>query len=171
MNKIGILAYGNYLPRTGIEKRIINEAWSNKRCEGYRWLANYDEDSITMAIEAVGNCIAEISPDSVDGLFCASTSFPYQEKQSAAFIAHVQEFKEDTYTADFGNTLRAGTTAMLQAVAAIESDRLSRVVVVGSEMRRPSPGSDMENEVTDCASAIMLGSGDVLAGLEGFYSH
>jgi len=50
-------------------------------------VAGYDEDSLTMAVEAAIDCLRDIDPHTVDGLFFATTTSPYKEKQCSALIA------------------------------------------------------------------------------------
>ena len=62
---------------------------------GERAVANYDEDSLTMAVAAARDCLASIDRTSVGALYFASTTAPYKEKQSAALIAAVLDLPPD----------------------------------------------------------------------------
>ncbi len=50
-------------------------------------IASYDEDSLTMAVAAARDCIKGTNAANIGGLYFASTTAPYKEKQSAATIA------------------------------------------------------------------------------------
>ena len=63
----GIHAFGGYVPRLRLQRRTIAEAnaWFNPALEalgrGERAIAGWDEDSITMAVEAARDCLALLS--------------------------------------------------------------------------------------------------------------
>jgi 3-hydroxy-3-methylglutaryl CoA synthase len=58
---IDITGIGAYIPYYYIPRDIIGKAWQTKGQKGERSLANVDEDSITMAMEATDNCFDFIS--------------------------------------------------------------------------------------------------------------
>ncbi len=101
---------------------------------GERAIAGYDEDSLTMGVEAALDCTREVAKESIDGLFFASTSSPYKEKQSAATIAMVLGLKPDTVTMDFGGSLRSGTNALRAALEMVRSGSAKNILVVASEI-------------------------------------
>lgn len=108
---VGICSFGAYIPwwRLGAETKD----WGSK---AERSVASFDEDSITMAVAAATNCLAGINRKSVDGLYFASTTSPYKEKQVAATIAATVDLKPSVSTADFTNSSRAATTAVKAAL-------------------------------------------------------
>ena len=65
---IGISAHGVYVPRARLNKKSIATANSwfdaslNSLAKGERAICNWDEDTITMAVEAAKNCLASSSP-------------------------------------------------------------------------------------------------------------
>ncbi len=85
--KTGIVSYGAYIPIYRLKRDEIARAWSRGSMGGERAVANYDEDSVTMAVEAVIDCLKDSDRQVVDGLYFASTTPPYREKQSASLIA------------------------------------------------------------------------------------
>jgi 3-hydroxy-3-methylglutaryl CoA synthase len=60
----GISAYGAYIPRLRLQRSAIAAAhqWSDPsfkgKGKGERAIANWDEDAITMAVEAARDCLA-----------------------------------------------------------------------------------------------------------------
>ncbi len=50
-------------------------------------MAGYDEDSLMMAVEAAIDCLRDIDSHTVDGIFFATTTSPYKEKQCSALMA------------------------------------------------------------------------------------
>src|SRR5512136_994097 len=90
-NMVGITSYGAYIPLYRIQRMTIYQAlgWLNPASllPGEKAVANYDEDSITMAVAACMDCLNDLDRNQVDGLFFASTTTPYKERQNAGIIA------------------------------------------------------------------------------------
>ena len=64
---------------------------------GERAVANYDEDSITMAVGAAIDCLNGLDRNMVDGLYFASTTAPYLEKQSASIVAAALDLRRELF--------------------------------------------------------------------------
>ena len=62
----------------------------------------------------------------VDGVLFASTSYAFKEKQGAAMIAKALDLRRDVQTADVGDSLRAGTSALRAAVDAVQGRARAR---------------------------------------------
>ena len=114
---------------------------------GEKALANFDEDSLTMAVAAARNCLKHVTGKKVGALYFATTTAPYMEKQSAALIAAVLSLPEETQTLDFTNSLRSGTSAISAALNAINSGAADTVLVCAADMRifraQEQPGNDL----------------------------
>jgi 3-hydroxy-3-methylglutaryl CoA synthase len=138
---------------------------------GERSVANNDEDTITMAVEAVLDCLTGVDRDSIDGLYFASTTSPFREKQCATLIAAAADLKSDILTADFGNSLRAGTTALKAALDATNSGSAQNIIVAASDCRLAYPRSDYEQNFGDAAVALLLSKNEKpLANIEASYT-
>ena len=112
----GIIAYGAYIPYYRLTRAEIAKAWGVALSPGERAVANYDEDSLTMAVAAARDCLKGINRENIGGLYFASTTAPYKEKQSAAIIAAVLELPSDAVTMDFSGSLRCGSNALKAAL-------------------------------------------------------
>ena len=79
---VGIRSYGAYIPRYRIDRKIIYSAmsWLNPATymAGEKAIANHDEDSISMAVNAGINCLKGIDRDIIDGIYFSSVSLPYK---------------------------------------------------------------------------------------------
>jgi 3-hydroxy-3-methylglutaryl CoA synthase len=137
---------------------------------GEKAIASYDEDSVTMAVEAVIDCMRGIDPKTVDGLFVASTTYPYSEKQSSAMISAVVDLNREIKVADFSGSLRSGTIAMASAIDAIKAGSAKRVMVAVADTRLGAPSGLMEQGYGDGSAALLLGDNDVIAYVEDSYS-
>jgi len=83
---VGITSFGTCIPAYRLSRDEIARAWKIKSLGGERAVARYDEDSLTMAVGATLDCIKR-GQHKADGVFFASTTSPYKEKQTAAIIA------------------------------------------------------------------------------------
>jgi len=115
---VGITSYGAYIPRYRLNRAEIGKLWEG-RGRGEKAVANFDEDSVTLAVAAARDCLTDIDPKTTDGLYFASTTSPYLEKQVAANMATAMDLRRDVITMDFGGSLRAGATAMRAAMVKI----------------------------------------------------
>ena len=97
----GITSFGAYIPFYRLTHKEIARAWGGRAGDGERAVANADEDSITMAVEAVRDLLGKSEGREVDGLIFASTTSPYSEKQVSAMIATVADLRHDVRTADY----------------------------------------------------------------------
>ena len=84
---VGISSIGIYVPRSRLDRALIGKAWGRKQPPGEKAVAHFDEDALTMAVAAALRCIGDGDAASIDGLFFASTSSPYREKQVASYVA------------------------------------------------------------------------------------
>jgi len=150
----GIGAAAAYIPRYRLPRELIAKEWGGVSAGGEKAVANHDEDSLTLALGAALGLTGEGA--SVDAVFFATTSSPYQEKQGAATIAAVLDLPATTRTLDVGDTLRAGTSALLAALDAIAGGSARRVLVVAGECRLGEPDSMTEQNYGDAGAAVVL---------------
>jgi len=137
---------------------------------GERSVAYYDEDSVTMAVEAGMDCLAGLDQHAVDGLFFATTTSPYREKQCSALMALPLDLRRDIRTVDVAASLRSGTTAVGLAMDAIQGGTAHSVLVTAADTRTGAPGGMLEQGLGDGAAAFLLGKDNVIAEIEGRYS-
>jgi len=167
---VGIVSYGAYVPLYRLERKRIAEAWSGGAPAGEKAVANDDEDSLTMGVEAAFDCLGNGEEHKIDAVFFASTTPPYREKQSASILASVLDAGEEALTIDFGNSLRAGTNAIMAAMSFIAGQPGKKVLVIVSDLRVPAPNSEMELLVGDGAAAFLLGDSELGVTLDGSYT-
>ncbi|MGB9499191.1 MAG: hydroxymethylglutaryl-CoA synthase family protein [Dissulfuribacterales bacterium] len=174
---IGITSYGAYIPRYRLKRKTIFAAmgWFNAAtagvARGEKAVANYDEDSITMAVAAAADCLNSTAREEIGGFYLCSTTLPYVNRQNAAICAAALAFSPDTRTADFSSSSRSGTTALISACEALKSGDIENNFMVSSvDSRVGKPGSNMEHTFGDGAAAIMVGRNNVIAEFKGSYS-
>ena len=163
---IGITSIGAYIPRYRLTLEEIGKMWQVRGGPGEKSVAGYDEDAVTMAVAAALDCM-KLNNNQADALYLATTTAPYKEKQSAALVAGAADLEKTAFTADFTNTLRAGTTAIKAAVDAIKSGSARNALVVASDCRIGAPMGRFEQLLGDGAAAIMIGTKEPIAMIEG----
>ncbi len=166
----GITSYGVHIPIYRLSRDAIAQAWDRGSMGGERSVANNDEDSITMAVSAAFEGLKGIDRRSIDGLFFATTTSPYVEKQCAALVATAVDLGDEIITSDYANCLRAGTTALMSAVDAVANGSAKGIVVTAADCRLGYPRSDFEQLFGDGAAAFIVGNSQVIATIEARYS-
>ena len=167
---VGITSYGAYIPWNRMKREDCVKAWGGFAMPGERAVAYYDEDSVSMAVEAGMDCLTGVDPKKVDGLFFATTTSPYKEKQCSALMAVPLDLRADIRTADVTTSLRAGTTAMALAFDTIRAGSANSVLVIAADMRVGAPAGMGEQQMGDGSAALLLGDQNVIAEILGVYS-
>jgi 3-hydroxy-3-methylglutaryl CoA synthase len=170
---IGITSYGAYIPRLRLQRKAVAQAnaWFQPNfvagAKGERSMANYDEDAVTMAVEAGRDCLPAADPIAergfVDALYFASTSMPFSDRQNAGIVAQALSLPEAISSADITSSQRCGTTAIIAALDALKAGRAKAPLVVAGEKRKARAASAQELAYGDGAAALGFGDKDVIA--------
>ena len=170
-NDSGILSYGAYLPRRRLQRKSILAANSwfapglRGLAKGERAMANWDEDAVTMAVEAARDCVAGVAHADLEELSFASTTHPYDDRQNAAIIANAMHFASSLRVLDVTGSQRAGTSALMSALAGG-----GKSLVTAAEHRLAKAASTQEMHFGDGGAALLVGSGNPIARLVGSHS-
>ena len=163
---IGVSAHGVYVPRARLNKKSIAMANSwfdaslNSLAKGERAICNWDEDTITMAVEAAKNCLASFSPEEIKSLYLASTTFPFTDRQNSVVVGEALNLQSNIRTMDIGASQRSATSSLISLLeSGVESDAL----LISSEHRRSKAGSRSEMLWGDAAGALIIGHKNVIA--------
>jgi len=166
---VGITSVGAYLPIYRLNREEIAKAWAGRSAGGAKAVAGYDEDTVTMAVAAALDCLGR-SGGKADGLALATTTAPYQEKQSAAIVASAADLAAGCHTADITDSLRAPAIALKSAIDAVRAGSAQNVIVAAGDTRPAAARGTLEQTLGDGAAALMVGSEGVIAEVEGSYS-
>ncbi|MFC1926895.1 hydroxymethylglutaryl-CoA synthase family protein [Chloroflexota bacterium] len=166
----GITSYGAYIPLHRLSRAEISRAWGNTDLGGEKAVANFDEDSLSMAVEAAIDCIKDTGPKAIDGLFLATTTSPYLERLGASIMAAALDMRQDIRTMDVTGSLRAGTTAFASALDSINAGAAKSIIMAASDCRLGAPAGTFEQALGDGAAALLLGEDDVIAKITESYS-
>jgi 3-hydroxy-3-methylglutaryl CoA synthase len=159
---VGIARYGSYVPVLRLERRLIEQGWGARQPKGEVAVANHDEDALTLAIDAAMACLGD-PPVEVGGAYVATTSAPYGEKQLASVLATACDLPRAIFTADFAGSVRAGVSATLAAVRAVQAGATPAVLVAAADVRLAGPESELEGVLGDGAAALTIADRDVIA--------
>ncbi len=165
---VGIVSYGSYIPSYRLPRDVIAKEWDTPSLGGERALASFDEDSLTLAMNASIDALGERNPKAVAGIFFASTTSPYREKQAAATVATVLDTDKELRTMDFTDSLRAGTSALLTALDLAKAGEL--LLVCAGDARMGEPDTIQEQHYGDAGGALVIGSENVIAELVGTHT-
>lgn len=160
----GITAIGAYVPRLRLERAVIAEAhrWMSPSLKagskGERAFCSWDEDAVTMAVEAARDCLGDRDRTQVRALHLASTTLPYADLSSGVIVASALGLRQDLHVSNSAGSQRAGTSALIQALNGSEP-----TLIVASERPTTLPASVAEMQSGAGAAAILLGSEDVVA--------
>jgi hydroxymethylglutaryl-CoA synthase len=167
---VGIKSYGVYVPYYRLNRPDIAMAWGGFKVPGEKAVANFDEDTVTMAVEAARDCLSGFDRNDVDAVYLSSTTFPYAEKQSSALIAAVLDLDRKAQTVDVAGSLRAGSNAVRMATNAVKGGDAKNVLVGASDLRLGLPMGSKELEFGDGAGTLLLGDSDLIATIDAVYS-
>jgi len=170
---VGIKSYGAHIPRFRLDRNIMQMALlflGFAPLRGEKAVANWDEDSITMAVAAAQDCLNGEDLGKVDGLYFATTSQTYALRQNAGIIAAALDLKTDSRTADFTDSTKSGTAALLAAADAIAAGSLNSCLVCAADLRVSKVASNGDYTYGDGAASFLLGKDDVIATIEGTFS-
>jgi hydroxymethylglutaryl-CoA synthase len=156
----GILAAAASIPRYRLPRQVIAAEWGGMPGHGEKAVANHDEDSLTLAVNA---SLAIGDAGRADAVVFATTSSPWAEKQGAATIAAVLDLPATVRTMDVTQTLRAGTSAVLTALDAIAGGSATCVLVAAADCRLGEPESAAEQSFGDAGVAVLVGASPGIA--------
>lgn len=166
-NAHGLLATVRYVPRLRLERSAIlaQHQWmaSGLRglAKGQRAMASWDEDPVTMAVEAArllrrgmpaGMPVAELT--------LASTTLPFADRLNAGIVAGAIGLEEGARLRDLASSSRA---ALSELAAALGARRDQASLLIASERRVARPASAQEMIQGDGAAAALVGAGQPVA--------
>ena len=155
----GIKSIGAYLPYRYLPKSTIAAAWATRAAKGEKSVADVDEDSITMAVEAGLGCFRFFNRKDVNGVYFVSTTAPYAEKQNSALVSVACDLDDDkVFSADITSGTRAGTNALKMALNSVKAEPESNILVTAADVRLGYPKSAQESRYGDGAAALIVGA-------------
>jgi hydroxymethylglutaryl-CoA synthase len=143
----GIVRYGSYVPYFRLTRAAIGSG------KGERAVASYDEDAVSMAVEAARDALR--GGAAVDAILFATLSPAYAEKLDTATIQAALDLPETVSSVALGGSSRMGLAALLLGLDLAAAGR--RALVCASDLAVGAPGSARESQGGDAAAAFVTG--------------
>ena len=166
----GITSWSAYLPRQRLARSAVASAlaWcrqpAKRAATGERAYGSWDEDSVTMAVEAGRLALHAAPARNAGALHLASTTLPFADRSNAGIVADALSLANPLDTQDATGSQRAATGLLLRALSGAGA---GDTLVVAAERRRTRPGSPEEVAYGDGAAAVLVGSAGVVAEFVG----
>ena len=129
---------------------------------GLRATAGWDEDALTLAVEAARS-LAPDGPDTAQITF-VSTSAPFLDRSQAGVLAEALALPNTALMHDASGCRRAATSALIRALRGCAS---GAELIAAGEMRAAQPGSAQLLNWGDGGGAVRVGDGSGVARLLG----
>lgn len=151
----GIVRYGSYVPFYRLSRKAIGAG------KGERAVASFDEDSVSMAVEAAREALQ--GAPAIDTLIFATTSPPYAEKLNGATVHAALQLPRRVRSLDLGTSSRMGLGALLAGLDSAAAGK--RALVCAGDVVIGAPGGGRESASGDGAAAFVTGPDSESAAL------
>lgn len=170
---IGITGFGAYIPRLRLSRQAVvaANAWYapelKGKAKGHRSMANWDEDSITMAVAAARDALGgQDTQGIVREVFLVSSTLPFAERLNAGVVAEALNLDESVSALDITGSQCAALAGLSQALASAGAHK-GTVLLTAADGRRTRAASAQELDYGDGAAALLLGQDNVIAQVLG----
>lgn len=162
-SNIGIDSIGFHAPRHYVkleELALIRQVDPEKYKKGLiskeMRVADIDEDIISLGVKAGYNALLRggIHPKSIDALFVGTETEVYAAKSVSNIFAEMLEISPNSLTQDIYNACAGGTLAILNAIALIEKEVITKALIISTDISSYHLGSP--GEPTQGSGAIAL---------------
>jgi len=165
---VGIVGYGAYIPRYRLPAAAIARVWGRSEKAvpiKEKAVPGLDEDTVTMGIEAARNALKRAGIDAalLRAVWTGSESHPYAVKPSSTIIAEAVGAPEHIQAADLEFACKAGTEAMVMAVALVGSSMADYALALGVDTAQGKPGDALEYTAAAGGAAFVIGPADQAA--------
>ncbi|MDX2232903.1 MAG: 3-oxoacyl-[acyl-carrier-protein] synthase III C-terminal domain-containing protein [Hyphomonadaceae bacterium] len=170
---VGITAYGAYVPRLRLQRAAAAKAnaWLNPgltaKAKGERAMGNWDEDAITMAVEAARDALGPGDDRShISAHIFATTTGAFSDRLNAGIVSAALTLERNAGASDVTGSQRAGLVALSNAlgiVAGAPKGANVNILVTAADKRRARAASTQELDFGDAGAAFVCGAEDTLA--------
>ncbi|MCB1476241.1 MAG: hypothetical protein H6883_00235 [Rhodobiaceae bacterium] len=159
-----ILAVAAYLPLLRFDRKAARSAlgWSGLggSGRGTRAVAGWDEDSLTMAVEAARGTLGSGDGADIARVTFASTSSPFIDRSQSGVLIEALQLNPAVEALDVSGTRRCAVAALSRALA---NGVAGAELVVAGEDRHAQPGSSASMNWGAGAGAVLVGKGQGIA--------
>jgi 3-hydroxy-3-methylglutaryl CoA synthase len=173
---VGITGFGAYIPRLRLQRATVVAAnqWANPGlaalAKGERAMANWDEDAVTLAVEAARDCLAGVDRRTIGHVSLASTTLPFIDRQNAGIVATALTLPAGLGALDVTGSQRAGTSALIGALTSANANGGGTHLCIAADKRQARPGSTQELTYGVGAAALTVGHDNAIAEFIGSHS-
>ncbi|PWR20939.1 3-oxoacyl-[acyl-carrier-protein] synthase III C-terminal domain-containing protein [Zavarzinia compransoris] len=150
---------GAYLPLLRLDRQAAAKAlrWSGLGGprNGRRAVAAFDEDALTVAVEAARIAVRKSGP--IAKVVLATTSSPFTERAQAGLLIDALHLPAETRCLDVAGSRRAGVSALLDALLAGDG---GDTLIAAGENRPGQAGNALHLAWGDGGAAALVGPGD-----------
>ncbi|AGY77787.1 hydroxymethylglutaryl-CoA synthase [Clostridium autoethanogenum] len=182
MNKVGIISYGVSLPKKRLAVEEIIELWQNssldliKNKQGVkeRGVLGFDEDCNTFSVAAAKEAFKQNgNAKEIGALYYGTCTNPYDSRPSSTIVQEALDMDYTTKCVDVQFSTKSGTTAMINAMAMVGSGISDKAMAIGVDTinRHTAPGDLLEPYASSGACAVVLGTEEVIATIDGIESY
>jgi hydroxymethylglutaryl-CoA synthase len=163
----GLMATTRYLPRLRLERSevLAQHRWMapglRGLAKGRRAIASWDEDCVTMAVEAARRLPTVRDAAGPCELTLASTTLPFADRLNAGIVAATLDIDDDAVLRDVGSTTRSALSEL--AAALRRPPEAGTTLLLAAERRIPRPASTQEMIQGDGAAGALIGPGPAIA--------
>ncbi len=180
---VGIVGYGVHVPKLRIKAEEIARVWgkdASKIVGGLgvkeKAVAEYDEDSATLAVEAARKAVlmSGIDPTRLGAIFVGSESKPYAVKPTATVVAQAIGACStcgSLTAADFEFACKAGTAGIQACMGMVGFGMIEYGMAIGSDVAQGRPNDALEFTAGAGAAAYIIGSKDAIATIDHTFSY
>ena len=160
---IGIDSVGFHAPRhfvkleeLALQRKVDPEKYRKGLLSKEMRVVEVDEDIISLGLKAGYNALqrGNISPKSIDALFVGTETEVYSAKSISNIFAEMLNISPNSLTQDIYNACAGGTLAILNAIALIEKEIITKALIISADISRYHIGSP--GEPTQGSGAIGL---------------
>ncbi|MFE9327599.1 hypothetical protein ACIHDR_38440 [Nocardia sp. NPDC052278] len=152
MTSQAILEWGCYVPARRLDGGSVAAVLGRPGPKAIRSVSAYDEDTITMGVEAARAALARSADIDVARLFFSTSMPPYLVKSCAGTVHAALGLPRTCSAIDAAGATRSGISAL---ITALDSHRMT--LLVASDMRVEPVGSPRELSGGDASVAMVVG--------------
>jgi hydroxymethylglutaryl-CoA synthase len=175
---VGFIGYGAYVPRYRLPAKEVARVWTGGKGAGLpvkeKAVPGFDEDVITMSIEAAKNAIARagIAPTELRAIWVGSESHPYAVKPSSTVVAEAIGASANIQAGDWEFACKAGTEAIVAAMGFVGSKMADYALAIGMDTAQGKPGDALEYTAAAGGAAFIIGPAEnALTTINASYSY
>lgn len=154
-NHVYLNSWNHYFPEQVIDIEAIDKSKATSLGVKTKRSPATDEDSLTMAIEALRPLITGIEKR-IDALYVGSESHPYGVKPQVTILQSLLGLKSELLGADIQFACRAGIDSVIIVASLIESNLAKLGAAVGSDIAKGEKGDVLDLTASSASSAWLM---------------